>query len=296
MRIFLSYAREQRSIAERLAFALRAQGHDVFFDRTSLPPGQTYDEKIRHAIDRCHLFVFLISPESIEPASYCLTELDIMGRRAGVPCDRVLGVILTDVNIDAVPGYLRALNLLHPVGDLVADVLSRVADVGAARRQVVRRRLLVAAAVLIAAGAAGAYTIRHWPLRQVRRGAATADGVAVEQSLSVFAMSDQNSEIVDQVKAGEPITILAPSADPNWIHIKTARRDGWAMAQDLVLQRQEPGTIKLGQGYGFQGSFWKLFFTRRSRAGGRRTGLASMRDSPMLSGGCRPRSISPSTS
>src|SRR5262245_3534547 len=81
MRIFVSYAAERRSIGERLSLALRSEGHDVFLDTTSLPPGQAYDEKIRNAIARCDLFVFLISPESIEKTSYCLTELDMMARR-----------------------------------------------------------------------------------------------------------------------------------------------------------------------------------------------------------------------
>jgi phosphatidylserine/phosphatidylglycerophosphate/cardiolipin synthase-like enzyme len=46
------------------------------------------------------------------------------------------------------------------------------------------------------------------------------------------------------------------------------RLTGWAMAQDIVAQEVGgPGTIALGQGYGYQGQYWKLFFTSPQKAG-----------------------------
>src|SRR5205823_14105165 len=38
MKIFISYASEQRPIAERIAFTLRGRGHFAFFDKEDLPP------------------------------------------------------------------------------------------------------------------------------------------------------------------------------------------------------------------------------------------------------------------
>ena len=66
MKIFLSYAHEDRDIAERIALALRANHHDVFVDRTGLEGGGEYNAELRKQIERCHCFVFLISPDSID--------------------------------------------------------------------------------------------------------------------------------------------------------------------------------------------------------------------------------------
>jgi hypothetical protein len=40
--IFVSYASEQRTLAEEIALALRAEGHQAFFDRTELADGDAY--------------------------------------------------------------------------------------------------------------------------------------------------------------------------------------------------------------------------------------------------------------
>ena len=87
MKIFLSYASEQRPIAEPLALALEADGHEVFFDRHDLPVGGSYHDRIRDAIDDADRYVFLISPESVEPGSYALTELSLAQARWPQPYD-----------------------------------------------------------------------------------------------------------------------------------------------------------------------------------------------------------------
>jgi hypothetical protein len=42
----------------------------VFFDRSDLPSGEEYDGRIRRAIERSHLFVFLVSPHALRDESY----------------------------------------------------------------------------------------------------------------------------------------------------------------------------------------------------------------------------------
>ena len=61
MKIFLSYASQDRAIAQSINRALLEQGHNVFFDRDDLPPGEEYHIQIRRAIERADLFVFLVS-------------------------------------------------------------------------------------------------------------------------------------------------------------------------------------------------------------------------------------------
>ena len=65
MRVFVSYAHEHREIADALALRLREAGHDLFFDREDLPPAESFDDRIRQALARSDLLVFLVSPESV---------------------------------------------------------------------------------------------------------------------------------------------------------------------------------------------------------------------------------------
>jgi HKD family nuclease len=260
MRIFLSYASERRQIAELLSLALVAEGHEVFFDRSSLPQGQAYDGKIRRAIEECNLFIFMISPESVEPGSYTLSELAFMRKRAPAPGDQVLPVTVASVPIESVPTYLRALTIMEPVGNLTADVLAKVSEICAVRRKVWSKRFLrVGAALIIIGGVAGGFSYwRPW-LDSVQLAPAQ---VTLQRGLSIFRDPDQNSEIVYPVKAGEAVTLMPPGKNPNWVPIRTTMAKGWAMVQDIVPQNADKrDAIKLGEGYGFQGSFWKLFFT-----------------------------------
>jgi hypothetical protein len=59
--VFLSYARADRTAAERLAATLDAEGLDVWFDRNDAPEGDAYAAKIRQHIQRCDLFIPLLS-------------------------------------------------------------------------------------------------------------------------------------------------------------------------------------------------------------------------------------------
>ena len=51
MKIFLSYATEDRALAEQIQLALAGAGHEVFFDRESLPAGGDYHERIKASVD-----------------------------------------------------------------------------------------------------------------------------------------------------------------------------------------------------------------------------------------------------
>ena len=51
MRVFLSYASEHRELATRLALGLRNLGLETFLDRDSLPPGDSFDDRIASTIE-----------------------------------------------------------------------------------------------------------------------------------------------------------------------------------------------------------------------------------------------------
>ena len=130
MRIFLSYAAQDRNLAEAVSLALRAQGHTVFFDRTDLPPGEEYDLRIRRGIEKSQLFVFLLSPDSVDAGSYTLTELGIAQRVWQHPTGKVLPIVIRPVPLELIPAYLKSVTLLEPEGNLpatIADAVHRIA-------------------------------------------------------------------------------------------------------------------------------------------------------------------------
>jgi hypothetical protein len=123
MRVFLSHASEQRADADRLAIALRARGHTAFLDSDDLPAGGDYQSRIEQAIASCDLFCFLISPQSVAPKRFTLSELSIARRRWPNPAGRVLPIMVDKVAMEDVPAYLRAVSILQPEGDMVAEAL-----------------------------------------------------------------------------------------------------------------------------------------------------------------------------
>jgi sulfatase modifying factor 1 len=158
MRIFLSYSSKDRALAEPIYYALRADRHKVFFDRSDLPPGQEYDAHIRQAIEAADLFIFLVSPDSISEGSYTLAELDIAQKTWGSPGGRVLPVLVRPTELARVPAYLRAVTILEPDGNVPALVGDAVHRIALRRRRAVKAYASAGLGVTVAL-AAGAYLL-----------------------------------------------------------------------------------------------------------------------------------------
>jgi hypothetical protein len=63
--IFISYASEDRAVAQNVRAVLEAAGLDVWFDQRALEPGDDYREKIFTHIERCSFFLPLISRNTV---------------------------------------------------------------------------------------------------------------------------------------------------------------------------------------------------------------------------------------
>jgi hypothetical protein len=185
MRIFLSYASEQSKLAERIELTLRNEGHTVFFDRSSLPEGESFDSRIRKAIRRCSLFIFLISRNSIAAGAYALTELEMAKRRWKRLSGRLLPVIVDNVEIAQAPAPLSTLNVLRPAGNLVAEVSAAVSRIHH-RRQRTLFGFFLAALAVIATVSVFAYSHYNPPENSVpSEGGSSAINISIPEGYSL---------------------------------------------------------------------------------------------------------------
>src|SRR5882762_1053678 len=127
LNLFLSFASPDRSTAEAIQLALLGAGHQVFFDEASLPPGSDYNSRIREAIDKSDVFVFLISPKSVGHRGYAHTELRFAKTKWPKPWGAVLPVMIKPTALKLLDPYLAAVTILEPRGNAAAEVAAAVA-------------------------------------------------------------------------------------------------------------------------------------------------------------------------
>ncbi len=112
--IFISYAREDRETAERLAHALTNQGWSVWWDR-DIPPGQSFDQVIEQQIDAARCMVVLWSRTSA-PSDWTKVEAE-EGERRGV----LVPALIEDVRIPLAFRRIQAADLVDWTGDEQAE-------------------------------------------------------------------------------------------------------------------------------------------------------------------------------
>lgn len=126
MRLFLSYATEHREKAYAICLRLRQAHHQVFFDKDALPVGRAYDDRIRQALSDSDGLIFLISPGSIEPGRYTLTELEFAKKRWENPDGHLLPVLIEPTPHQDIPTYLKSVTILEPKGNVEAETAAAV--------------------------------------------------------------------------------------------------------------------------------------------------------------------------
>ena len=112
--IFISYAHEDVAAARTLFTGLTAIGSDVaWFDKTDLKPGDIWDNQITGAIDRCRLFLPLISTATEQ------RDEGYFKREWNRAADRYKSIIgrkfIVPIVIDPVYGDMTKYELVPPV-------------------------------------------------------------------------------------------------------------------------------------------------------------------------------------
>jgi hypothetical protein len=126
MKVFLSYATPDRLKAQRIQLALLGGKHQVFFDKTSLPPGGDYHTRIRKAIEDSDLFIVLISPHFTAKRGYVHSELEIAKAKWPEPWGHVLPVLVDPADLQNVDPYLTSATIFEPVENIAAEVAALI--------------------------------------------------------------------------------------------------------------------------------------------------------------------------
>lgn len=62
---FLSYSRENKDFALKLAKELKAEGFHVWLDTLDIPTGSRWDSEVEKALEECEIFMIIMTPASI---------------------------------------------------------------------------------------------------------------------------------------------------------------------------------------------------------------------------------------
>jgi tetratricopeptide (TPR) repeat protein len=207
VKIFLSYPSGQRNLAERLALALEAEGHEVFIDRADLKAGESFHQPLREAILDADAMVFLVTPQAVAAGSYALAELNIARQRWRRPSGNVLPVMVVATPISALPSYLSAVTVLQPQGEAVAEIVAAVARMKPPSRP--RRGWVgaVAALVLVALATAGGLLLRH-----EQQSAAQQARRDLAQAASARELCDSGSHALAMTQLNELVAGRQPPA------------------------------------------------------------------------------------
>lgn len=107
MKIFISYRSKDRPTVELLAADLGGFGHTIWFDK-NLTGGREWWEDILSQIRACDLFVFALSPESLQ-SDPCRIE-----REYGIAVHkRILPIAIAPVEFDLIPAELKTVQIIR---------------------------------------------------------------------------------------------------------------------------------------------------------------------------------------
>lgn len=129
--IFVSYASDDLAAAGRLAEGLRAAGLEVWFDKEALQPAESWARGIRRGIERCSLFLPVISRQAVSEENrrrYFWREwndADDLARGMAPDEAYIVPVVIDDTRIDRAPlpdSFKRAQGATLLGGQLTPEV------------------------------------------------------------------------------------------------------------------------------------------------------------------------------
>lgn len=125
-KVFISYAKEDSKIAQRLYDDLKKAGVDLWFDRENLMPGQDWELEIKKAIKESTIFLALISSNTSRKEGFTQREFKRVLDVADEMPDGdifVIPVRVDDCQVDVRLQHLQWLDLFPSYTDGVKKLL-----------------------------------------------------------------------------------------------------------------------------------------------------------------------------
>jgi hypothetical protein len=135
--IFVSYASDDLAAASRLAEGLRAAGLEVWFDKDALKMGDDWSRSIRRGLERCSLFLPVISRQSLSEENrrrYFWREwndADDFARGMAPGEAYIVPIVIDDTRIDRSPlpdSFKRAQGKSLAEGKVTPDAAERLVE------------------------------------------------------------------------------------------------------------------------------------------------------------------------
>ena len=123
-KVFLSYAHEDRAVAEHIAESLRARSLEVWFDQWELAAGDSISHKIRQTLEASDFLVVLLSPGSVRSKWFQFEVSVALERELQDRAVTVLPVLIEDCEI---PPALAG-RVMFDLREGALDSIARLAD------------------------------------------------------------------------------------------------------------------------------------------------------------------------
>jgi hypothetical protein len=128
-KVFISYAHDDRPLAERLARSLVSQGQDVWWDGWEIAAGDSLIKKIfAEGLANAKAFAILLSPSSVS-SKWVQEELNTATLRRIEELTRVIPILVKDVEIPLALRTLRWVDLREDFESGVREILNAVQGV-----------------------------------------------------------------------------------------------------------------------------------------------------------------------
>lgn len=135
--VFVSYASENLEEASRIADGLRSAGLEVWFDKNALQMGDNWARSIRRGIERCSLFLPLISRQALGEENRRRyfwrewMEADDLARGMAPDEAFIIPIVIDDTRIDGAPlpeSFKRAQGKSLPGANFTPGVARRLVE------------------------------------------------------------------------------------------------------------------------------------------------------------------------
>jgi tetratricopeptide (TPR) repeat protein len=112
VKIFISYARQDKAIVDKLYSGLANAGFQPWMDTEDILPGQDWSRILRKTIKDCHLFIFCISRNSVDKRGFIQREireaLDVISEK--LDDDIFIIPVRIEATCDDMPDSIRKYN------------------------------------------------------------------------------------------------------------------------------------------------------------------------------------------